>query len=92
MKINAAARLAVASARSLKDLIGLEGTLITLTRTSGLYKLVDRVETVVPLLTKRFGKPTIGRKGEATLYVWRPNGLDVVLEHNGTDLTLEISE
>jgi hypothetical protein len=89
IKIEASKRL-VAADKTLKSVIGLDGTLIKLERGAGIYRLKDSSEHAQALLTRKFGAPVEGRKGIVPLYVWKVAGMDIVLTDEENP-TLEIS-
>jgi hypothetical protein len=92
VKIEAAQRLRAAENRSLKTLLNIDGDLISFGGNCAVYRVSVPFENALSKLTRRFGEPKAGRRGNVSLYVWKIQGIDIVLSLDGSAVTLEIAE
>lgn len=78
MKIHAARRL-LAADMTLRNLLNIDGNLISLHRNRAQYKLSTALYKAVQVLDKRLGAHTEGRQGSTDIFVWEAHGLGVCI-------------
>jgi hypothetical protein len=90
MKIHAARRL-LAADMTLRNLLNIDGDLISLHGNRAQYKLTTALYKAMQILDKRLGSHKEGKQGSTDIYVWEVPNLGVcIYSPSGGDPTLEI--
>jgi hypothetical protein len=74
MRINAAARLSATknfdNTKHVLNLLGIDAELLKVERSSSIFSLTTPVDQTTTILTRKFGKPSEGHKGDTKMLVW----------------------